>query len=320
VRIDQLTGSSSLSLARCERCDSQLAITGISAGRPVCCASCGNIFEIGKSQTAPDKWARRSLWLGISSVLFLCFTGLPALYLGFRSLLRMRHIKARPEDRAAAIAGTILGALFGLLGGFCLLSTGAMALVVVLTFEVVRDEEQVLGMLAETAHIELPADIKPESGLRILNSQTRIQFTDSNDAAKRRVMVLLMHFAPIMQGNINQLPNELRNAKFHSSVRGDIKSREILAWQMNGVPVDIVKQIELIEENPESENSNPDVEKRAELHRYFGHFRTYLGVYGLLVIARQPESGISEDEIRKIFQSYGPALGNPQTADVNAQN
>ena len=88
------------------------------------CGKCGDFIDSGVKANAPvDKFARRSLWLGISSIILLFFTGIPAIYYGVKSLMRSKYTSVRPGDRRAAIAGTALGTIFGVFLGTCVVGT-----------------------------------------------------------------------------------------------------------------------------------------------------------------------------------------------------
>ena len=106
-------------MTECQHCKSKVVTVGLNTGQQIRCANCLTIWTFGKVETdATDRLAWRSFWLGLSSILFLFFTGIPAIYYGVRSLLRMRFVKPKKRDRAAAIAGTTMGGCFGIFVSF----------------------------------------------------------------------------------------------------------------------------------------------------------------------------------------------------------
>ena len=104
-------------MTKCQQCDATLIADGLPQGQQVRCVKCAHLFRLGEEKkTSADRLAWRSFWLGLSSLLCMFFTGIPAIYYGIRSLLRMRFIKPRPKDRFAAVSGTLMGGCFGMSG------------------------------------------------------------------------------------------------------------------------------------------------------------------------------------------------------------
>ena len=91
--METMVSSSSKDATMCLACGAQVftdfGSSSKSAKISLRCGNCGDLIGTGVKANAPrEKTASRSLWLGLSSIILLFFTGIPAIYYGIKSLLK----------------------------------------------------------------------------------------------------------------------------------------------------------------------------------------------------------------------------------------
>ena len=145
-------------MTQCPKCEATLIADGLAEGQQVRCVQCATLFRLGEEQkTSADRLAWRSFWLGLSSLVFLFLTGIPAIYYGIRSMLRMRFTKPRPKDQFAAVSGTMLGGCFGVIGGGMIVSFAAILGFTLLSVNRPATQEEKLEMYAGVFASDPPA-------------------------------------------------------------------------------------------------------------------------------------------------------------------
>ena len=117
----------------CPQCQSTLLVEVFGTSNPIRCASCGEISMPPNQQASEvHRDSRRSLWLGVASIVLLFLTGIPAIWYGVRSLLKMRFVRSQRGDRKAATIGAVLGLIFGIFGLAFVSVAGGIALILTL--------------------------------------------------------------------------------------------------------------------------------------------------------------------------------------------
>ena len=222
----------------CQACGAELVtdfISEIQSARVlVRCGGCGVIIGSGIDENAPvDKRARWSLWLGISSVLLLFLTGIPAVYLEIRSLLRMRYTSFRLQDRYAAIAGTTLGSIFGVCGGFCGVFSLVVALALFFSQKTTFNFEQSMVVLSGIAKVEMPEGINQGVAVSAVNTH-QFHFRDAKKKEDATCRIQLVYYPPVMVGGAATLKPTLRLNQINNDARYKTLGETQLNWEIAG--------------------------------------------------------------------------------------
>ncbi len=230
-------------MTQCQKCAATLVVEELSPGQQVRCAKCAHVFRLGEEQkTSANRLAWRSFWLGLSSIVLLFFTGLPAIYYGIRSLLRMRFIKSRPKDRFAAVAGTAMGGCFGVIGGAMVVSSAAVIALTILTINRPDTAEEKQQLYAQIFASEMPPELLLDRAISVLNSQHFFDFFDHEEPEKRTVRVHLLHHNTNFQPMRAQVVGQLRDRTLKLPGKKLVeKSSELLSWKMLDQDVEIRK-------------------------------------------------------------------------------
>ena len=291
----------------CESCGSVLVTDFILGSQStkvsLRCGGCGDLIGTRIKANAPvDKRARWSLWLGLSSILLLFITGIPAMYLGIRSLLRMRYTSFRLQDRRAAIVGTALGSLFGICGGFC--GGGAIALSVVafLSSSETRDLKQTLVVFEGVATGDIPKQMKQGFAIRAVNTH-QFNFRDAKLNKDRTCRVHIVYFPPVMVGGMATLKQTLRLHKISNDSNHEPIEETTLNWEIAGESVVVYKYV--MKETYENDKGETVTN---EVHQYLGYAHVEEGIYGVTCAIRVPNQVFPDEEsIKSFFSSIGPA-------------
>jgi hypothetical protein len=291
----------------CEKCQSELVTDFISSSQSsdvvIRCGNCGELMSPLQNSVAVDKLAWRSLWLGLSALILLCFTGIPAMYFGVKSLLRARYTRTRPQDRRAAVAGTILGGLFGVFGSFCVFGLGGVILVTYLSNVNTSSMEQAKHILGGVANLNLPEEFVEGRASKVLGSNV-FRFFDSDDNDQRNLRFDFLYFPPAMAGSVTTLNNQLRSKRLHSEANYQELSEEMLKWNLCGRSIGVTKIAfeETVDEQPAT-----------EVCLYFGYAAVESGIFGFAFVHRPANSGFTEQRIRELIESIAP----PEQIDVS---
>lgn len=288
----------------CQTCNSKLVTDGLQPGQRFRCANCEAIFLFGKTEKVPaDKLAWRSLWLGLASILLIFFTGIPAIYYGVKSLLRMRFVKSKSSDRAAAVAGIATGGCFGLFFGFLALTILTIGLFAYLTHEEVEIAAEVQARCDQVFEFEAPEGFKPVKAETVLGIQSSFDFADDRDKIKRSARIHLRKIGSNLQTNKEQLIEALQSKSVNNGF-GKVRSTELLKWQMFGEETDVRKTI--FEPSTEKENVvRHDGEDYyvLETHQYFALVRKPEGFYGIVIVFEPENFNLSESDVKAIFEN-----------------
>ena len=275
------------------------------------------MFRLGEEQkTSADRLAWRSFWLGLSSLVLLFFTGLPAIYYGIRSMLRMRFIKSRPKDRFAAVAGTAMGGCFGVIGGTMIVSFAAIIAITILTVNQPKTAEAKQQLYSQIFASEMPPELLLDRAVSVLNSQHFFDFFDNEEPEQRTIRVHLLHHNANFQPMQTQVVAQLRDRSLKLPGKKLVeKNSELLSWKMLDQDVEIRKTIfEILPddqaEETESESGSGTAAESESANgvaiQYYGICKSPFGFTGMTVIAKQPQSLFSEEKIRELFASIQP--------------
>ena len=301
----------------CPECDAPLLLRSSWLGDgPLRCAACATQFEFdGQSDTArvrkPNRFAWRSLWLGLSSILLLFLTGVPAVYYGVRALLQMRYQRPTSRERAAAIGGTVLGTLFGMLMGGCVLSAGVVLALFFLTFEQTDDPAAIQRQLDRMAHVDIPEGITPRRMIQVMNLQTHVGWDDrQNEDDRPNVAIRLIFYQKTLSMNYSQIQQNLKATRIRIRPTIQLDSTEILDWEMDGKPAKITHNRFAIlpeEDAPPSAStdaeSNPAEPLPRRADRYYGFVVSETGAVGMAVFVFDPPGKLDQKQIEEMFAS-----------------
>ncbi len=283
----------------CQVCNSKLVTHGLSPGRQIRCANCLSLSRFGKiEKVATDQLAWRSFWLGISSILFLTITGIPAIYYGVRSLLRMRFIRPERRDRAAAIIGTTLGGCFGIFVGIIAVCSLFFGLINYWTYEETTDATEVAQRCSRYFEFASPRVI-PVKASSAMNSQYLFDYADQTDIESQALGIRLAFIRAGIQPNETTMGIQLKKMRAGKSSFGANHEAEFLDWQFNGQPINVKKSVFSRTVNPGS-----DEETTEETHRlYWGYVHGNHGVHGMSVVFDPDRCDLTDSEVKEIFAS-----------------
>ena len=279
----------------CQVCNSNLVTEGLIPGQQIRCANCQSVSRFGKvEKIATHRLAWRSFWLGVSSILFLTITGIPAIYYGIRSLLRMRFVKPARSDRVAAIIGTSLGGCFGVFVGFIVCCAWIVGLIQVWTFDQTVDPVEVAERCSQTFEFSSPY-VFPVKASSEMNIQYLFEFSDKPDSDDSKLGIHLVFIRAGVQLNGVLISHQLQQKRLGKKKRGSHNSSELLDWQLGGQPLEVEKRV----------FSNPtDSGSEEETHcQYWGYLQNNRGIYGMLVVFEPAAYDLSDSDVKEIFAS-----------------
>lgn len=284
----------------CQVCNSKLVTEGLTSGQQFRCANCHSLSRFGKvEKVATDRLAWRSFWLGISSMLLLMITGIPAIYYGVRSLLRMRFVRPERRDRAAAIIGTTLGGFFGIFVGFIAVCGLMLGLINYLTYEQSTDAAEVAERCGQYFEFSSP-DVVPTSASSTMYSQYLFDFADTPELENRKLVIRLAFIRAGLQPNDTVMTQQVRKKRCGKTSFGAThEEAKFTDWQFSGLPITVTKSVY-------SRSINPDTEEETmeETHRhYWGYIESNRNFYGMSVVFEPDTHGFSDSDVKKIFAS-----------------
>ncbi len=315
MRIEQLT------MTPCQNCQTELVSDGIVSGQQVRCVHCRHVFCFGREEKlSADRLAWRSFWLGLASMCCIFFTGIPAIYFGVRSLLRMRFTKVRPRDRFAAAAGTVMGGCFGLFGGLFAIASAAIIGVTFYSLEHAKEPSAIQAMFDRSLVAELPSELVPWKGISVLESMYYFDFVDIVDEGARTVRVRIVCHKGVFQQPGGQVNADLKSCRIGEIDYSTPFHAEKLKWTILDEPVEVTKLYYQNTNEPgkvegtDSENGLADattLESRKSaagtVVRYYGLIKQPQLLIGIAVVMQLPQPEMTEDRIRGLFSSVRPA-------------
>lgn len=303
---------------QCPQCESPLVDANrVAPAQLLRCARCAAKFEVdgfdGPARIVQRNFrAWRSFWLGLTSIILLFITGIPAIWYGTRALLEMRHQRTLPRDRTAALVGTGLGFLFGVCLGGCVFLGGVVALLTALTYNESSDPQVVQQAVDKVVAIDVPDIVAPRRSVELLNLQTHATWDDAvEEDAPREVRVRLIFFQKALNMNYSQLGQLLRENRLSREMDLENRQVETHSWKMCGEPVEIIHEIYDVAGQTSDADASTDVNGRddngdstpVKMHRYYGYAVGKNGAVGLSVVELDPPRKLGEPAIRKLFES-----------------
>lgn len=298
---------------QCLQCQSELLIDVDSSANSIRCAACGSTASRNhESAEQANRLAWRSLWLGLSSIVFLCFTGIPAIWLGIRSLLQMRFTQKRIQDQRAAVVGVAMGLLFGILGSAIAIVAGLLVVVFSWTTSSPETPEEILAFQESIGKIELPDSIQPVRGRGMIGQFKQTMWDDSSESKEdqscRIRIVRGMQNSQIGRGQIAELRD--MNLGLDLKIEPNPEISE-LSWQFCGKPIVVVKTVmkvqlpdsTLIRYVAKTIGDNRSVTQTESQ----GNSSAQKDDFGIGVVIREP-SRWSEDDVKAIIESFQPTL------------
>ena len=284
----------------CNHCESVLLVEIFGTSSPIRCASCGSVaVPPNEASTKANRFAWRSFWLGLSSMILLCITGLPAIWYGVRSLMQMRFARSQKSDRKAAVAGVALGVVFGVLGTGLVTVIGGFVLFMALLSEHSNDPVRISQIQASIGTIDLPGDFQPHDGDLLRDHFRRVEWQDGfqSDTRGRMRLVKATPGDPFADPQIYQ-PKMQFNLDSEIDVDSDASEEQSVSWTFAGKTRSITKI------------SEPATEGDFQVVRYVGSTLNDSAegdVFVLAVCVREPGK-YSEEDVQKIFESFVPAV------------
>lgn len=279
----------------CSNCESILLTDVFKTPNPIRCTACGHIsIPQTKSSNQANRFAWRSFWLGLTSIVLLCLTGIPAIWYGVRSLLQMRFVRSQKNDRKAAIAGICLGLLFGFVGSGIVAMIGAFSLIFMFLVEETKEPERIQEILANIGTIDIPEDFHAVEANRVANQVEQVDWRDSSklESANGRVRLVKgvteTQFAEIQRG-------KLMSMDLHRDIEVDESSRrsDKRLWSFAGQEREVTRTT-LHAKQGDFEVIRYAVTTIADNEKEFS---------ALAVSIRKP-GDFTEADVRKIFESY----------------
>lgn len=282
----------------CQACNAMLLPTSTERDQLVRCGDCGSTFLPLMTNKAAlektDRMAKWSFWLGLSSLVLLMFTGIPALVLGIRSLRRMRFRTVDKREKFQAITGTVLGLLFGVFGGGCAILVAIVIGFFVSTYENTEDPDRVMAIANSVASFDNTLQLDPDSAFKFLNFKI-LQFGERDEEKKRfiaRFSLIEFHMQPDPR-NLRKVLNE-RFVGLKSDYKFDYT--EELDWETQSggkIKLDVFVHSEY-----------PDM----KVLRYWSLQNTEMSWFGVSLVHDPTRTQYSEEEVKSLFESVDPKL------------
>ena len=298
---------------QCPHCQSELVLGLVSHQQQVRCARCGKVFRPqtdNVSQRKPNRAARWSLWLGLSSILLLSITGIPALILGIRSLLQMRYEQPTRREKEAGVVGTLLGAIFGVLLGGCFLGGGGMILLAMLNLPLERSREAnvIHQWMDQVVQIDLPEGLEPTSARKQLGTQTFFDFDNDQgppvhgQSQHKTTRLSIIHFAKSPTFSLQIMNNELgRTFGNELTLRQLTRGKgERLEWTICGTPTEVIHTSYAAQAPADASPGSPSQPKA---DRYIAIVADDRAAVGLKLFTTETNENMSTDKVRRIFES-----------------
>ena len=282
----------------CTQCESVILVEVFGTSNPIRCAACGNVSKpTNQDSTDASRYARRSFWLGISSILLLFLTGIPAIWYGVRSLLQMRFVRCESKDRKSAAAGIALGVIFSIAGAAAVTLVGGIAIMMVMMFEETKDPQRIQEILATMGTIDFPDDFQPIEAAEIRGQFTIVNWRDGMNAADAQARARLVMGIPKAPNGKMQINRPRDDFELHRDIKVDLGNKQVetLSWQFAGQSSDIEKTTETAEEG--GFNTIRYQARKDSTDQEAG--------YTLILVVRDPGT-YKEQDVQKIFESFQP--------------
>lgn len=290
----------------CERCQAVMITRGMSPGQRLRCGRCGNLTRFGTDDNVgTHRLAWRSFWLGLASILLLFLTGIPAVYYGIRGLLRMRFVRSKTSDRVAAVAGTMMGGIFGVLIGVPLVAAVAMGALAIWTSERVTDPVAIQQRLDEVMSVDLPEDLVGVRSVHVLNSQNMFDFADDDEVEDRTIFIRLLYHTHAMAMQNGFVLKNLESHKVPSPNRRISEKSQTYTWDINGHETKVRQRVYLADRK--NDESDPTATVGPETyHHYYALFPENGNFYGFSLTINMDRRPMSLEQVKQLAQSIKP--------------
>ena len=293
-------------MSKCPRCQSELVVGLVSNQQQVRCARGGSISQpqVEQGTRQVNRAARWSLWLGLSSILLLWITGIPALILGIRALWQMRYKRPTKREKESAIIGTVLGTTFGLLLGGC--ATGALAMAITIAINAMptstNDPAVIRQWMDEVVHLDLPPELEATDAIWLMSTQS-FEFNKAGKPYEFPTTQLhVIHIGSLLANNPGLLKSFQDDwAKTNLTVRQghQLINSEQLEWNLEGAATAVNHETfrvpaDLTPELSDSSHSKAD--------HYIAFVRQRGAVVGLQLYTEGPDR-MDLGEVRQLFES-----------------
>jgi len=291
----------------CQECHKSLVTVEVEPGQRLRCGNCFHTFQYGKiEKSSTDRLAWRSFWLGIFSLFFCSFTGIPAFIFGVKSLGRMRFNNPPVGDKIAAMLGTVLGGVFGIFGGLVALIAAIAPFIYWQHFANPETPEEIEVLYAQYFDSPFPDHLIPLRGAQVLDGQSFFTFADSTESDQQTAFLYLQYNSSAAQQFSVQFNNNLQR-RILPGIKSARPSEETkLNWRISDVEVPITKAIfrsdELLNPGEADNGAPPDSEVLAV--QYYGVVKDRRRVFGVSMTVRYPHPYFDEDRIQQLFNSF----------------
>jgi hypothetical protein len=309
-------------MIECKQCQSELEVTADSriVNGPLRCAGCGFLFRIGAEYVSSNRFAWRSLWFGISSILLAFLTGIPAIYYGIRSFIQMARAPARSRDQTAAAVGIMLGCFGTVFVSILALTVSIGVIAAFFLTDGNTDPDEVLAMQQKICSVELPDELKPQMWSSTTEKHDRVYFYESRlidedgnlfEPKTPEDLKSKEYKADTIAriGITRSIPQfEFNRANFHRDLKRmkleedwELKPietvSETLNWKMGGEDVAVTKTIATYSDS-------------LTTIRYVGFLNAKVITLnsqdrGMAVIFKTPHGTLNEEKIKAMFGSFG---------------
>lgn len=289
----------------CPQCESPMLVEVFGVANPIRCAACGTISTPpDQNSSEVNRQARRSLWLGVSSIFLLFLTGIPAIWYGVHSLLQMRFIRSTRSDKKAAAAGIALGVVFGIIGTTVVAVVAGFAIFFMTVIEETSDPDRMNEILAEIGSIDVPETINLIEANQFTGQFKRVNWKDSSNAAGTEdssntdeVQLRMRLIRANRGGQVGDMQISFAKSRFQlyrdMEVEPGSQKVETLSWQFDGQLRDVTKTTQKLKD------------KEFQAVQYFATSEgegTSL-VFALIVNVRE-RGKYSEAQVKEMFESF----------------
>ncbi|MEM9409475.1 MAG: hypothetical protein AAGA30_00010 [Planctomycetota bacterium] len=299
-----------MSIATCSHCHAILYTAEIPPGVKSRCGACGQVEFVagGKDEFVRYRSAWWSMWLGLASIVFLFLTGIPAVYLGVKSILKMQYLKVTDWTRRAAYIGVFSGGIFGVFFGGCVGFVGLVAFATFWTHQEIEDPIEVAKIHEQVASVSLPPDLKPYVAHTGIFIPDVVEFWDNEKFTESRTRFYYGSYSTMITnspGSGGQNRNVLKGfvtrrilAKKENHLEDE--STETLKCLVMGEERDVTKVIH----RGEFENKKEGTTMNLDCVTYSCMLDTQKFTYYLKFWCDLPDAEMSDEEVLQIFQSF----------------
>lgn len=324
-------------MSSCNHCQAELYTDSIAGVRNLRCAKCNHLNSfVGKSQTNQNRDAWFSLWLGLSSMLLICVTGIPALFFGIRALAKMRYHPTSSRAKTATIVGLAAGFVGTFVIGLFAAFVGLIGYFIVST-KPIDDPAQLaanINRIGTFVRSDVP-NIQPRRSTpaNATNFEFIVWTDDRLDShwlcnekprsvylwneQNRTTRILVSRFPKWLEINLIELKKQLRDMDLHEKEKRRQTGNEHLTWKFVGEETQISKISfeEILKTKKQADNGTEPATpidaddaktEPAKMILYCCLEIRNKNGYAFGLIHDPEKSNLTEAQIRTIFESFEP--------------